>query len=77
MRQEAVRCEDDTPTQAAGSALCTPSASPTRREASSNRQPHSLQKVSASWSHGPSGRGKNPELKVTGRSSPQALRFPG
>lgn len=48
MRQEAVRCEDDTPTQAAGSALCTPSASPTRREASSNRQPHSLQKVSAS-----------------------------
>lgn len=71
MLQDAVRGDDDTPTRAVASALCTLASSPTHQEASGNRQPHLTQRASPPRLT-PLWQGK--ELGITGRNSPA---FPG
>lgn len=72
--QDAVRCDDYTPTLAVVSALCTPSSLSTRQKASSNRQPNLIPRASPPWSHSaPAGEGT---LNCHGQGQLTASAFP-
>lgn len=75
MLQDAVRCDDDTPTQAAASALCTPLVRRhTKRRAATGSLTSSCGPLLSGLIR--SGGGRNTKLNATGRSSPRPLPFP-